>query len=130
MSRTMPFDCPGCGKVLDWGDFGPSGNDPDQAELDKPQCTCHDWVWSGDFWVGGDTPNPAAETLPNVQEPNPYRFTVVVDAGIRVFWVDIVAHDGGRDRNLDMWRFDTKEEADTHAALILAALHQATLEGN
>ena len=65
MGRTMPFDCPGCGKVLDWGDFGPSGNDPDQAKLDKPQCTCHGWEWNGEWWEAVSTTDPTAETLPN-----------------------------------------------------------------
>lgn len=128
MGRTMPFDCPDCGKVLDWGDFGPSGNDPDQAELDKPQCTCHDWIWGGDCWIGGDTPNSAAETLPNVQEPNPYRFTVSLSYGLftECWFVYLTANTTDND---DMsWRFRTKKEADTHAALILAALHQAVIE--
>ncbi len=70
-------------------------------------------------------PDPTAETLPNVQEPNPYRFTVEV---VLENWVDLVTHDHGKERNVDAWRFDTKEEADTHAALILSALHQAVME--
>ncbi len=87
-----------------------------------------------------DTPESAAETLPNVQacyalcacvkcltdqaEPNPYRVSIEVSEN----WVDLVTHDHGKERNVDAWRFDTKEEADTHAALILSALRQAVME--
>lgn len=70
------------------------------------------------------TTESAAETLPNVQKPNPYTFTVVLLGK----WVDIVVRDHGEERNVDSWHFPTKEEADTHAALILSALHQAVME--
>ena len=74
------------------------------------------------------TTDPTAETL-----PNPYRFTVKVDRlGIQVlgttwWYVNLI---GGRDGEwfLTTDEFPTKEEADTHAALILSALHQAVME--
>ena len=127
MGRTMPMDCASCGKVLDWGDFGPSGGDPDQAQLDKPQCTCYGWVWNDDCWT--TAPDDAAETLPNTV--NPYRFTVGVRDGLNSskWWVHVERvnpHDEYPEH--DWWAFPTKEEADTHAALILAALHEAVME--
>lgn len=67
-------------------------------------------------------PDPTAETLPT--PPNPYRFTVEVSEN----WVDLVTHDHDKERNVDMWRFLTREEAEHHASLILSALHQATRE--
>lgn len=77
-----------------------------------------------------NTPNRAAETLPNVQEPNPYRATVQVEHDPDASWcayVDLVTQYGSVD-SIFMAEFPTKEEADTHAALILAALHQAVIE--
>lgn len=68
-------------------------------------------------------PDPTAETL-----PNPYAFTMrVVPTWSQpepawLAWVMDVRGGG-----YVAARFDTKEEADTHAALILAALHQAVM---
>ena len=66
-------------------------------------------------------PDPTAETL-----PNPYRFTVRVEwSDVKIDWA-VVLTDG--DWMFMEWAFPTKEEADTHAALILAALHEAVME--
>lgn len=76
-----------------------------------------------------DAPESAAETLPNVQEPNPYATTVQVEHdpdGSWCVYVDHVAR--GVLDSIFMAEFPTKEEADTHAALILSALHQAVME--
>ena len=82
------------------------------------------------------TTDPTAETL-----PNPYAFTVgsgkVVTYGMdgqlvrKRYKATITAKlpDGTETWDLlDAAEFRTKEEADTHAALILSALHQAVME--
>ena len=60
--------------------------------------------------------------------PSPYRFTVSVDEWLNRYqvWLTNEVTD-----SVDAtWRFDTEAEAREHAALVLAALHQATLEGD
>ncbi len=77
-----------------------------------------------------DAPESATETLPNVQEPNPYRTTVMVEQDSDLMWcvyIDHILRHGAKDY-VYVAEFDTKEEADTHAALILAALHEAVME--
>lgn len=54
VSRILPLDCERCTGVIDWGDYGPSGNDPDNVIADRPTCTCTEWHWNGDFWTTSD----------------------------------------------------------------------------
>ena len=71
------------------------------------------------------TTDPTAETL-----PNPYRVTVQVEHdpdGSWCVYVDHVVQMGSVD-SIFVAEFPTKEEAHTHAALILSALHQAVME--
>lgn len=72
------------------------------------------------------TINPTAFYGP----PNPYRFTVEVRlVGIwHQVWVAFNRGVVWEAEEFLVAGFRNKEEADTHAALILAALHQAVIE--
>lgn len=63
-----------------------------------------------------------------------YSFTVHVREGRNgLWWVKLERHappsyDNEFGVDYDWFEFPTKEEADTHAALILSALHEAVME--
>ena len=39
--RDLPVDCDRCGKVLDWGDFGPEEGD---CTCEPLECICRSWI--------------------------------------------------------------------------------------
>lgn len=64
--------------------------------------------------------------------PSPYRFTVSVEEDVPGGMWCIFIHDATSDSSTNDLLFvaelDTEAEAHRHAALVLAALHQATLD--